>query len=348
MKKVVILLICIAMIFSLSACSEKEVSEKQIFSDVENLEVFSNLNVEISDFNIIKRQTSPEDKIDYVYVTVKAANEDLSIIRNYLLTYILYNDGWIFEKYESYDNPDLPNETIPLHGVSFEQVYNDLDALDAEEYRSLFENLIGVERVHGNNMLISAGAYLPMDESGVCHYCTDIEYEYCTFYEIVNIPVTYHFGGGDYNSDGYKWYLSIENDYIERSVELHDGILGYWQWFDGTSDEASCPKGYFNVTSHNGATCQASLNLWVEDSYYAGQLFDTATVENAVLEIAPIANSKDVYNEVYLNWISPQPNKGDDWSKVSICLDDRFTVPHSEAIGILRDSWYVKSYFVKG
>lgn len=54
----------------------------------------------IDAFNITKRQTNTESKTDYIWASLSASNEEMDYEAEYYLVAILYNDGWIIEKYD--------------------------------------------------------------------------------------------------------------------------------------------------------------------------------------------------------------------------------------------------------
>ena len=68
----------------------------------------------IRQLDIIKRQTLPEQYTDTVYVTIQADSTSVSYIRSYVLTYNLYNDGWILDDVSEY--ADGPRDALPLAG----------------------------------------------------------------------------------------------------------------------------------------------------------------------------------------------------------------------------------------
>ena len=59
----------------------------------------------ITDFEIEKRQTTTESKVDIVWVSVKASGDTVKGKMYYKMTYNLYNDGWLLETIED-DNVD--------------------------------------------------------------------------------------------------------------------------------------------------------------------------------------------------------------------------------------------------
>lgn len=90
------------MLAGLAACASKGVpakAESEILQDVEENDVYySDYNLEISASNIIKRQTNPEDKADYVWIEVSAFNYDFTYTATYAISYSLYNDGWLADE----------------------------------------------------------------------------------------------------------------------------------------------------------------------------------------------------------------------------------------------------------
>lgn len=304
MKKRVFLFLIVATMVFLCGCSEKAVDNDQILYDIENYEQFSSLDVDIFDWEIIKRQTSPEDKVDFVYVTVKAANKDYSVVRNYTLTYKLYNDGWLFEKIEKYINPDCPSSTAPLHGVSWDQVSSDLDGLGLESCHS------GLGEIYGTRIFdpVIEEEYLPITEDGYCHIEVAATYEYCLFFEDVIFAINYNFSGADNDPGSYRWYPSINNFETERSIRLDDLIVGHWSnqvWYD--------LEGELTISSCTETTCQATLRIteWSEDYVISGEFVvdcwyndNNGKISSVRLELA----NPDQFSEDYRD-------------SISICLD---------------------------
>ncbi len=62
--------------------------------------LWSDYEYEYSDFSIEKRQTSTEDKTDVVYVSasLSSTNNVIKYTGRYVLSYSLYNDGWLLDK----------------------------------------------------------------------------------------------------------------------------------------------------------------------------------------------------------------------------------------------------------
>lgn len=104
-----VVLAALALIFAL--CSRHSAkSEREILSDIRAYDdYYSNFNLNIDSIQITKRQTNPEQKVDYVWCTVSASNRDFTCSRDYSLTYVLYNDGWLLDDYDDRLSSLLPN-----------------------------------------------------------------------------------------------------------------------------------------------------------------------------------------------------------------------------------------------
>lgn len=124
MKKYSILfLLCAAMCLLLTGCGEKTADEAQLKNDLYSSDIFSkyaNLNMTITDLEIIKRQTTEADKTDAVWVKVDAASDAIEGTLYFEMDYSLYNDGWLLDSVRD-DSTDLWHFT-PLSGVSDEMI----------------------------------------------------------------------------------------------------------------------------------------------------------------------------------------------------------------------------------
>lgn len=123
-----LLLIC--QIFLLSSCgtaAPTPVSEAKLQDDLRSSTVFTeaaeDLALEITDFEIIKRQTTPEEKTDKVWVALNAETNNNSGDRLFtvgahlecVMIYGLYNEGWILDEISTEDNSW---SFVPLSGFS--------------------------------------------------------------------------------------------------------------------------------------------------------------------------------------------------------------------------------------
>lgn len=121
----------IFIVLILAGCSAAPLSESEIQNDLVNHSIFSGTQAtEITSFDIIKRQTSESDKTDIIYISASSQNETFLRDAEYIMTYGLYNDGWVL------DNVEISNESVtPLSGSNF----------DTDELGQFLEELIGIE-----------------------------------------------------------------------------------------------------------------------------------------------------------------------------------------------------------
>lgn len=112
----------------LAGCAEKTADEAQLRADLYNSDAFSKYandrNMEITDFEIVKRQTDEAQKVDAVWIRANAASEEVEAEMYYVMTYNLYNDGWLLE---SVEDDEIDSWCFaPLQGVSDDVIANDL------------------------------------------------------------------------------------------------------------------------------------------------------------------------------------------------------------------------------
>lgn len=94
----------LALLLLLGGCSGGTKSESDIMADIKAQDnYFSKYELKIDDYSITKRQTNQDSKTDYVWVQVDASNDDFTYYGEYVLTYVMYNDGWMLEDYERED-----------------------------------------------------------------------------------------------------------------------------------------------------------------------------------------------------------------------------------------------------
>lgn len=194
-----LLLLCVAMCLLLTGCGEKtadETEEKtenktevktenatadeaQLKNDLYSSDMFSryanDLNMEITELEVTKRQTDEEQKKDSVWVHVNASSDAVDAEMYYIMTYALYNEGWLLEtvwddEYESW-------HFTPLRGVSDDVIANDLQQ-SYSEYEIL-NNEVDLESGIQTVTFITKESHL---------YCTktatmQLIYEFTSIYE---------------------------------------------------------------------------------------------------------------------------------------------------------------------
>ena len=88
-------------------------NEEQMLADLAAHPYFEK-SMGLDSLKVIKRQTRQEDLTDVVYVTVKSHDEKVEAVKSYVLTYNLYNEGWILDNVSSYSEGE--NSVKPLAG----------------------------------------------------------------------------------------------------------------------------------------------------------------------------------------------------------------------------------------
>lgn len=132
-KGVLFALLCLTTLLLLSACGGPEsriANTEKLKEDLSEQSLFKNyvdmLDISISDLEVIKRQTTVEDKTDQAWVHVDVSGPRVEGDMYYLMTYELYNDGWLLETTEVLDEREWM--LVPLCGVDDEDIKYSLPA----------------------------------------------------------------------------------------------------------------------------------------------------------------------------------------------------------------------------
>lgn len=88
-------------------------NEEQMLEDIKAHPYFER-SIGFDSLRVIKRQTRQEEFTDVVYVTVKRHDENVETVNSYVLTYNLYNEGWILDNISPYSEGE--NSAKPLSG----------------------------------------------------------------------------------------------------------------------------------------------------------------------------------------------------------------------------------------
>ena len=102
-RKMLALMLIVLCIFGMTACSSTPdpVGESMIKNDImcQDTNIY-NEEMHLSTFHITKRQTTPDQKRDHVWVNITAENEESRYVASCLLRYALYSEGWMLDDYE--------------------------------------------------------------------------------------------------------------------------------------------------------------------------------------------------------------------------------------------------------
>lgn len=205
-RHILFLLILLGLLFLMSGCTKSSKSEKELVADLQKDSFFlCNLDIAITDYNIIKRQTDVQEKIDIVYINVRAENDSISWDRSYVMTYGLYNEGWILDDVTAYDESNW--KVQPLQGVSDEVVQ---DYMESYKRESAFDS---VELINRTTVLEENRG-----EDKVVFRAIK-EHLYGT--EILDYNQVWYF-----DEYSYGFFIAGEPERVNRSIILSNTIVG--------------------------------------------------------------------------------------------------------------------------
>lgn len=236
MKKWIMTAVLILIAVGLIGCSDSKSggkSENEIKTDLVAQQLPAEAYTdseppEITSFQILKRQTNVDDKTDLVYVTYTTTTACADFVRSYLLTYTLYNDGWILDDYEYCDGD---YRTIP-------KVEPDDELVD-----SLFEYYDFQGGEYTNWVITERNVDV---ENGTANFTVQASQSLCDGYattdEVYNIPLFFSeygvwssYGNGDFVSDSFSidWSnligLTFFDHYYDETyitIDEYDDVSG--------------------------------------------------------------------------------------------------------------------------
>ncbi len=171
MKNLMAIIFILAVMCLLSGCSGNEVfNEEQLLADIvdqDYMQTRMGTGVKYYDLSIEKRLTSEDDKRDQVWVKFMADTETDSAEVEALMTYTLYNEGWMLD-------------SIQLQSVVYEPLVGPLQQIADDELYSQYDYY----QYQYENVDLSSGiAYI--------YYKTQTVYKYMVENDIVCIEVSY-------------------------------------------------------------------------------------------------------------------------------------------------------------
>lgn len=236
----VLLLFCLLLCFSGCASGPKVVSYDELSSDlyhslskgivteVDGYEHITKLSpsyevYQYSDLTIEKRQTSVENKIDTIYVSAtlvnaaqSSADQEIQYSGNFILTYILYNEGWMLDEVIVEDF-----RYIPLQSAEFtaEELTN---ALEYCGYKNISNFAVTNREDDLENKVIEY------------HLTAECQYTYVT--EHIDIKMCFYFSEDGWNPNNVyigettvtesDWHIAGRFDVPDKSDDLILGAVG--------------------------------------------------------------------------------------------------------------------------
>lgn len=244
--------LCIAaVLLCLSGCTPSVKNESEMGEDLYASAAFQyyreNAGFQIDSVEIIKRQTSPEEKVDSVWVTANVSGKDAEGTMSFLLTYELYNDGWLFESAEENDIDTW--KAAPIQGLDESELQNYLPA-DATITSIATDIDIGQQQVQ----------YSYVENYPLCEIVRQREMD---FY----FGTTYYNGFGIWQCSGATDIGASENWNID-GVWQYEKSDGYGTWIATMEIQDFDPQGIaYNSDSANGTfTISGCFNEFSSDS----------------------------------------------------------------------------------
>lgn len=255
----------------------------QILEDIKNKDLYAPETV-FEELSIIKRQTREEDLTDVVYVKLSAHTDALYMVSSYILTYNLYNEGWILDSAEMY--LDGENYSIARSGpddeliLSLFESYNNVKDLRLYEthrhYHSPYSSYKIVDRTFDmDSQAASFVVEAQITEVGwTITETIQIDYEFLgSWYEkssiadsVIASHIDYSPLIGDYYTEETSWekneyWLSItdideNNNEITIEYTRVDGSGDTYQWSGTSSMQAFSIPGLYGGCYHLGSSCE--------------------------------------------------------------------------------------------
>lgn len=108
----------------LTACGNNPKSEQDIVEDINASTDYIAPPIDVDECEIEKRRTDEEAGIDLIYLTVSGDNGEFECSLSYIVTYELYNEGWILETIER----DYEGDWV-LTGIDVDAMVEDIQSL---------------------------------------------------------------------------------------------------------------------------------------------------------------------------------------------------------------------------
>ncbi len=304
MKQMLKISIILLAALLLTSCGNSPKNEESIWQDLKsNNPQLIIANPKKQDYQITKRQTNTDEKTDYVYIDITESNASFSASASYLMTYKLYNEGWLLESVSESNRSVIPTEPPTDDQVFLDSICAILnrdsvpliDTAYIERYqKEVDEGLLSF----GDHTRASDTTYVAYAAHTEENTCVDIKTIYEVLYQFDPYSLLWTTESRNQISQEYVWHL--EGTTWTQGGHLYDGeripntkitILS----FDPEKMElsfAESKRGWGNEYSHYKQTIPVEFNEGYFDSKTI--LYGDADGHNsfgipAVLEIRPHA-----------------------------------------------------------
>ncbi len=229
-KKFCAIVLLLFIISLLSGCSaqKKPKSESDIVADITaNDTLFSDYDLEVSEYTILSRRTSTEKMTDEVEVEVHSECESFTYESNYVLSYSLYDDGWALDNCQKGDASWTAVESVPQ---------SEADDAARQHYGDDVTFISRDDSENASDICYSANiseGYAIVQHTVLLRYYFSPEHGWD--YEITDQPtdsVTWDILGEWYYDDGSSniWIdiKSVDDETITMEYDMNCSNLGYF------------------------------------------------------------------------------------------------------------------------
>lgn len=312
MKKILIILCSLLLAMTIAGCgvsrvpNNKHLQEMLVakYPECLQLDIHNDEFFEIDDFEIIRRQTNKETKVDDVDCKVTMSNENYEVILNYKLHLNFYDEGgWQLDGYELLDGEEIKvkNNTLP-------------DAVKESEMDGYIENY--------GKMNFVEEVFDAETGNVIRKYSVNNDFNYLSVSG--DITVEYKLCKTDWDDKVYMWVPDYEDNVVQTwklqskykfdakptkyvlDPDFNDQVLKIYG-ADGDGEDVAKGIAYVDVQNVTAEKIEVSVNI-INRDYDGGFSFDSFYRKNVVFNI------KDwIYKETVLN------NRDGDY--ISLILD---------------------------
>lgn len=172
MKKFIVLITVFTLMLCLCSCGSTPKTEKNILSDIKADTEFTEIYPEFTPvaITIEKRQTDKKSKTDLVYATVNVKSTDESIEGEIylILSYGLYDKGWLLDSWTSDETKGI-SKFVPLYAVEYTE----------EDFRTALENACSGFNI--TEYTINSHEFNPEDNSDTYNVSVISRHKYVTY-----------------------------------------------------------------------------------------------------------------------------------------------------------------------
>lgn len=246
-KRLMAFVIVIGLTFLLSGCSSEAIvkNEDEMLRDIMVYDdCYSSHNLEITEFNVVSRLTSTEERIDEITVEISAKNEDFTYTATYGLSYKLWDDGWSYDQCHlirsDYNASRLVSETEAEEAILMRGEYTDLKfdhRDDSQNYSDFMFYGYKIEGYMGTYCQINAKFRFTLVDGWSCF---DVEET-----SVDGYPRSWEIGGEWLYDDGTNriWINIVDIDESQNTVSMEYAMEYYEATWESDVNEVYSSGG---------------------------------------------------------------------------------------------------------